>query len=176
MPIPTVDQFLADFPEFGDQAVYRPVDVQFYLNSADVMMTSRWDDTYTGRGSTNTKTMLYLGAELYVAHYLAISGRDKAAARKGGGPGIAAATGVGAVSAKSVDEVSLSYDVQATTIPGAGHWNLTTYGIRFYQMARMVGSGGLQVGFQAGIFDPMIPVPQGPAWVGPWVDLGWGWD
>jgi hypothetical protein len=176
MPIPTVDQFVEDFKEFADEALYPQETVQYWLDVAGLMLTGRWDDCYVGRNTNSVKTMLYLGAELFAAHNMALAGRDLAAAKNGGGAGIASATGAGAVAAKAVDQVSISYDVQATAVSGAGAYNLTTYGTRFIQMARMVGAGGLQVGFQNASINPMIPVPQGPAWVGPWIDLGWGWD
>lgn len=176
MPMPNAKQFVQDFPEFGDILVFPVEQINYWLDVAGMMLTARWDDTYTGRDPDNTKTLLYLGAELYVAHNIAIQSRDMIAGSKGGGVGFASSTGVGAVSAKSVGDGSVSYDVQATVNSSGGAWNLTTYGTRFFQLAKMVGMGGMQLETNGGGINPFLPVPQAGAWTGPIIDQGWGWD
>ena len=51
----------------------------------------------------------------------------------------------GAISKKAVDKVSMGYDAQAGLELDGGHWNLTEYGTRFLNLARMAGMGGVQV-------------------------------
>lgn len=172
MALPTLQDFLNDFPEFSDSALYPPSVVQHWLDVASIMLTGRWDDS-SAPASNPKKTMLYIGAELFVAHFMTIAARNLKSAALGGGVGQA----IGALSAKSVDQVSLSYDVQAIVTPGAGHWNLTTYGMQFRPMAMAVGSGGMQTNTgYCGYLNPMVPVPQGPGWFGPGVDQGWDPD
>lgn len=176
MPAPTLQQFLADYPEFMDESVYPPDTVMHWLEVADLMLTMRWDDCYVAPNTANaSKTMRYIGIELFAAHNVAIAGRNIQAAANGGGPGVATSTGVGVVAAKAVDEVSMSYDSQSSIELGAGHWNLTTYGSQFVRMARMVGAAPLQIGAGCNILDPRVPVPSpDPPWFGVIVDLGMG--
>ena len=82
-----------------------------------------------------------IGLELVTAHHLVLSLRDQTAASVGGVPGLM----TGPTSAKSVDKVSTSYDTGAATLDGAGFFALTSYGIRFLTLARMMGAGGMQV-------------------------------
>lgn len=76
------------------------------------------------------------GTALWVAHHLA-SGMGKV------GGGVASQGGIAA--SKSVDKVSVSYDTGASTIEGGAHWNTTRYGVEWLKLARMIGSGGLQL-------------------------------
>lgn len=175
MPAPTIDQFLGDFPEFENNDKFPDSTIRFWLETADLMLTGRWDDTIVSVPGS-PRTMRYVGIGLFTAHNVAIQARNiKASANPTGAPGIASSTGVGVVAAKAVDETSVSYDTQASVSPNAGHWNLTTYGTQFIRMARMVGAGGLQTGVHHNL-NFMVPVPQGPAWWGVSVDLGFGWD
>lgn len=122
--------FREHFPEFGDDAVYPDAQVNFFLGlGLSLLNADRWGDS------------LGYGLELFTAHHLALSARDQAAAEAGGVPGVA----TGPQSSKSVDKVSVSYDTGATTYEGAAFWNMTSYGIRFYQLARLMGAGGIQL-------------------------------
>ena len=122
--------FRLHFPEFGDDTVYQDPTVQFYLdiNSA-ILPAYRWG------------SMLQLGVELMTAHMLALSARAMQSGSAGGTPGAAG----GLVTSKSVSKVSVGYDVNSTAVEGAGPWNYTTYGQRFYWLMRMVGIGGYEV-------------------------------
>ena len=142
----SVQQFRADFPEFGSSTQFTSSQVQFWLNAAySFLNTRRW-----GR-------QLDIGAELYAAHNVAIEARAAASAANGGVPG----EQVGPVNSKSVDKVSMGYDTSAGTVEGAGDWNLTVYGTRFMRMARMFGAGGIQIGIGA------VPSNSGQGWPGP---------
>ncbi len=142
----SVAQFRADYPEFSSSSKFPNGQVQFWLNFAyQFMNAARW-------GSS-----LDMGAELFAAHNLTIEARAQAEAAGGGVPGGT----VGAVTSKSVDKVSVSYDVNAGIELNAGHWNLSVYGTRYIKLARMMGSGPLQIGI--GYVDPI----NGPGWPGP---------
>lgn len=93
---------------------------------------------------------------LFIAHHAVLERKAlDAAAQPGGVPGVS----TGVINSKSVDKVSVGYDTAAGTEEGAGHWNLTVYGIRLKSLFNMMGAGPVQVG---------IGCPAGPgAWPGP---------
>lgn len=81
--------------------------------------------------------------ELYVAHNLVLEKQAVDAAKAGGDPG----TKVGVITSKSVGGVSVSYDVSSMTgEDGAGFWAQTTYGLRFWRLAKSVSAGPIQIG------------------------------
>lgn len=126
----TPTQFRSDFPEFIDATKYPDSLIQMWLTVATSLVNSdRWVEL------TN------IGIELVTAHHLTIALRDQTAAAVGGVPGVM----TGPTSAKAVDKVSTSYDTGAAMLDGAGFWALTSYGIRYLTLARMMGAGGLQV-------------------------------
>ncbi|RQR87721.1 MULTISPECIES: DUF4054 domain-containing protein [unclassified Burkholderia] len=126
----TAAQLRTDFPEFSDPTKYPDPLVNMWLTVANSLVNaSRWAEL------TN------LGVELVTCHHLAISARDELSSAAGGIPGEVK----GATSAKSVDKVSASYDTSSVTLADAGFWNMTSYGIRFLGLARMMGAGGLQI-------------------------------
>jgi hypothetical protein len=129
MPAPSLAEFRTMFPAFADTAAYPDALTSAWMNTAMLRVNEqRWGDLY------NT------GVYLVLAHTLVLDARDQAAAEAGGIPGEMN----GSISAKSVDKVSVSYSDTAT-LPGGGDWNLTTYGVRYKSLARLMGAGGLQL-------------------------------
>lgn len=125
----TSAQFRLDFPEFADPVKYPDSLINFWLGvAASLVNATRWMEL------TN------LGIELVTAHHLVLSARDELATTIGGIPGEMK----GPTSAKSVDKVSVSYDTNAAALSDAGAWNLTSYGVRFLGLARLMGAGGYQ--------------------------------
>lgn len=125
----TSAQLRSDFPEFANPVTYPDSLVNTWLTvAASLVNATRWAEL------TN------IGMELVTAHHLALSARDQAAAAVGGVPGEM----TGPTSAKSVDKVSKSYDTGAASLSDAGFWALSSYGIRFLSLARMMGAGGYQ--------------------------------
>lgn len=117
-------------PEFTDPTKYPSGSIDFWLGlGAKLLPPDRWGD------------LLDQGLVLYTAHHLVIATRDQQAEEIGGIPGEVR----GPQSAKSVDKVSMAFDTGAVTHAGAGFWNMTSYGIRFYNLVRIVGAGGLQL-------------------------------
>lgn len=156
MPAPTVANIRSDLPEFASAALYPPAVITYWLSIAKLLLNpNRWDDT---PAATGEPTMLYFGAEMFVAHNLVLERQAEAAASRRGIPGQAS----GPISSKSVGPLSISYDTGAAAELEAGHWNLTVYGQRFVRLARMVGAGGIQVGVGFAPFGSM------GAWPGPW--------
>lgn len=123
-------QFRQDFPEFSDVTKYPDSAVNLWLNlGAKLLPEDRWCD------------LLDLGLELFAAHNLAIAADNQLAASVGGAPGQVK----GPTTSKSVDKVSVGYDSGAVALTDGGFYNLKTYGIQLLQLARMVGTGGIQL-------------------------------
>ncbi|MEE3504839.1 DUF4054 domain-containing protein [Pseudomonas sp. 10C3] len=124
------DQFRQDFPEFADPSKYSDTSVNLWLTlGGKTLDPDRWCD------------YLDLGLELFAAHNLSLAAGNQLASTVGGTPGQIK----GPVTSKSVDKVSVGYDSGAAVLEGGGFFNLSTYGIQFLQIARMVGSGGIQL-------------------------------
>lgn len=141
----SVQQFRADYPEFSGSTQYPPSQIQYWLNFGySVLSAGRW-----GR-------QLDFGVSMYVAHNLTLEARAQAEAVNGTIPG----GQVGILSSKSVDKVSASYDTTGASEPGAGHWNLSVYGVRFIRLAKLFGAGPVQIGIGAS------PALSGPGWSG----------
>lgn len=123
-------QFRTDFPEFADTTKYPDSAVNLWLSLGEkTLAPDRWCD------------YLDLGLELFIAHNLAIAAGNQLAASVGGAPGQVK----GPLTSKSVDKVSAGYDTGAVALQDGGFFNLTTYGIQYLQLARMVGTGGIQL-------------------------------
>ena len=120
--------FRAVFPEFGDAAKYPDVQVQYYLDFAvQSLRPEAW------------RNLLERGTGLFVAHYLAMSAISRAGTIPGRGQ-------LGIVASKSVGPASISYDNSAISAQAdAGHWALTSYGLMYWELMRMVGTGGWQL-------------------------------
>lgn len=123
--------FLTNFPEFGNATNYPIAQIQLWLSTAYKRLPSDvWDD------------LLDLGAQLYAAHNLVLGRQAARAAGVGIEPGINS----GPLNNKSVDKTSAGYDSGAAAIEGAGNYNVTTYGTRFYELVKIMGAGAIQVG------------------------------
>ena len=120
--------FRAVFPEFGDAAKYPEAQVQYYLDFAvQSLRPEAW------------RNLLERGTGLFVAHYLAMSAVSGSGAIPGRGQ-------LGIVASKSVGPASISYDNSAISAQAdAGHWALTSYGLMYWELMRMVGTGGWQI-------------------------------
>lgn len=124
-----IAQFRIDFPEFADDAVYTDGMVSFWDGIAQKSVdVTRWGDLYTQ------------GISLFVAHNIALQARSIAGSGSGGAGFVA-----GAISQKSIGDVSVSYDNEITKLDNAGQWALTIYGQQYLQLARMIGAGAVQL-------------------------------
>ena len=127
---PDATQFVTDFPEFNNATNY-PVDsITFWLTVAALLVNAPlWGDL------TN------LGIELLAAHNLVMEAQSLRQNANGAVVGIMQ----GPIASKGIDGVNVSYAVEAVKGEGAELYNLTTYGLRYWQLARMIGAGGLQL-------------------------------
>lgn len=109
----------AAFPEFAATADPR---VTFWLNVAAKRLTSpRWVEA----------ELLDEGTQLFVAHHLALEAKG--------------ADAVAPLASQSVDKVAMAFDNNAASLENAGQWALTSYGVQYLQLARLVGAGGIQL-------------------------------
>lgn len=122
--------FRLNMPMFANVDDYPSTQFEYYLRlGVKLLPERRWDD------------LLDDGLTFFVAHYLVLNQRAMLAADIGADPGKVA----GNETSKSVDGVSKSMDVSSISLEDGGHWNQTTFGIQFLQLARMVGAGGVQL-------------------------------
>jgi hypothetical protein len=132
----TPAQFLAIFPEFGNGSIYTSAMITFWLSvSSNLINQQRWG------------ALAAQGQALLTAHYLVLAqeAQQQASMQTLAG-GMRTIGGVsGPEVSKAVDGVSVTQDVGAVTIPGAGTYNRTQYGIQYYQFAQMMGAGGMQI-------------------------------
>lgn len=149
----TVEAFREAFPPFSSPAQYPTTAIQFWLDLGYLLLNpERWG------------TVLDYGIQLFVAHNLSL---ETLAAQ--GGVGQAPGQITGPVTSASVDKVSYSRDPGAAMDPANGHWNLTTYGLRYIRLVNMFGAGPLQVGVPPGMSNNPYP----GAWPGVIYGLSW---
>lgn len=130
MPIMDAATFRTQFPEFANTTTFPTSQIDFWSGIGEKLLRPEiWLDLYNQ------------GLSLFTAHHLSIAAQNAKAAASGGVPG--ATTGM--VASKAVDKVSISYTASEIAYKGAGFWNLTTYGLQFWNLVRMFGAGGIQV-------------------------------
>lgn len=121
--------FTTNFPEFSDQTKYPQGQVNFYLGfGVNLLNVSAWGN------------LLDQGLQLFTAHNLVLAAQRQKATAAGGVPGAAQ----GMVSGKTVDKASVSYDTASVALEGGGDWNLTTYGLQYLRLSRIVGAQGIR--------------------------------
>lgn len=126
----TPNDFRTAFPEFTDPMCYPDGQITFWAGLGEKLHNQcRWGN------------LLDYGIQLFIAHNLAMDFNNKKASKLKQAPGQI----TGAVTSGSVDKVSYSRDVSSVMNDGAGHWNLTTYGLRWRQLSQMVGAGPVQL-------------------------------
>lgn len=131
LPVPfvlTPARFRQDFPVFTSGSYYPEAAIARYITWSQDIDPNRW------------KNDLTLGQELFVAHMLTLD-RQAQLQGKGGRPNLA----VGPTASRSVNGVSVSYDVSAVSSTDAGFWNSTPYGQRYWWYMQLAGMGPLQV-------------------------------
>ena len=146
----TYSSFLLAFNEFQNQSKYPEATVNFWISQACLEI----DPCRFG-------TSQDLAVMLFVAHNITLSARNAAAANAGGIAGEAN----GPIDSKSVGPVSIGYDTAAAALAGAGPWNLTSYGQRFYEMLKQFYRGPAYVPGLSSNVGAIVPYSGGP-WFG----------
>jgi hypothetical protein len=110
-------EFISIFPEFSDLVKYPTSRINFYLDYASKLINPlRWGDLTTQ------------GIALLAAHQLILLSLDT--------------TSIGLDSGQSADGISYSLD-NKIAFDNAGAYNRTLYGIQYYQLSLLAGSGPL---------------------------------
>jgi hypothetical protein len=137
----TPASFRIDFPEFANTTTYPDSEILIWLAIASQLQNPcKWGAS--DPAINNPPKGLYdLGLELFVAHNIALEADALKTAAAGGTPGGTP----GVLSSKAVGPVSAGYDTSAGIEPGAGHWNLTIYGLRYIKLFRLAGAGVGQI-------------------------------
>lgn len=126
----TPSSFRVRYPEFSDTATYPDATITAQIGVANLLLVSdRWTE------------ILDYASGLFVAHQLSLGRRAVAGGSIPGAPG-------GVATSRSVGGVSVGYDTSTGQIQDGGTWNLSIYGAQFLQLARLVGSGGIQLSGQ----------------------------
>lgn len=129
----TVDNFYAFYPQFKDQVPENVVEAFVNLASANINI-KRWNKSWE------------FGMALFIAHFLTLYIKTSGTVDD---PQTNLASGLvrGIQTSKSVDGVSVSYDVSSvlTEMDGWGSYKLTEYGIQLLTMARLLGKGNMYV-------------------------------
>ncbi len=135
------DRFREDFPEFRDFDLYSDASINYWM----LIATYRVGGRRWGGGPAlvgQPLTLMDSAREMFIAHNLVLELQAQQRAARGGPPGVQ----VGALAGVSGNGAAVSYDVGSTAMdPKAGHWGLTTYGMRYLEMVCMVGADGLQI-------------------------------
>lgn len=160
---------------FANVDSYPDEAIGFWIGIAYLMLpVNRWGPSVESTALPPTALLDY-GVMFFVAHQLALEDQSRKAAARGATPGLQ----TGAIASNSVGPVSRSYNTAAGITADAGHWNLTTYGTRFYELLMMVGMGPVTenggyppYGF-GGFGGAFAPGPNAPPWIGPPPFPGW---
>lgn len=126
-----ISDFRNAFPEFQDIAKYPDSMITFWGDLATAMVNPhRWGDQTT------------VGIFLYTAHEVTLASQNYQSGNVGGTPGGQS----GPINSKTVGSVTAAYDTQQGAEKDAGYWNLTSFGKQFIRLARIFGSGAVQIG------------------------------
>lgn len=143
----TIQAFRETLPMFADSNTFDDPTLQFWLDLGDKLHNAdRWGD------------LLATGIQLFAAHYISVDAVMAKEAARGAPVGLRG----GAIVSESGDSVSISFDNSGTNEDGAGHWNQTVWGKRYYRLMRLVGAGPVQVGAETGGVNV-----SSSAWAGP---------
>jgi hypothetical protein len=159
--------FVQDYPEFANETNYPPSAVAYWASLGTILLTTEVWGPGAITPSAPPTTIFDIALELFVAHNLVLEKQAQDAAANNAAPGVSQ----GPVASKGVGPVSVSYDTQAGLDPNAGHWNLTTYGTRLWDLMMKFGAGPVQI---TGAPGPCGP-GYGSPWYGPVIDQGWAW-
>lgn len=119
--------FRAALPEFADTTKYPDALISFWLQIA----VNRLNPSIWG-------SSLNLGLLWLTAHLVALAKRNETSGSGAGIPGSASV-----MSMKQLGPGQIGYNTTLGAIPGAGAYNLTSYGIEYYTLLRIVGFRGV---------------------------------
>lgn len=132
-PIYTKENFFAFYPQFENQVPEAVIDSFINLASSNLNQ-KRWNKSWE------------FGMALFIAHFLTLYVKTSGTVENPNS-NLSAGNVRGIQTSKSVDGVSVSYDVSSilTSMDGWGSYKLTEYGIQLLTMARLLGKGNMYV-------------------------------
>lgn len=129
----TLADFYDFYPQFEGQVPETVI--QSFINLANANINKeRWHDSWS------------FGMALFIAHFLTLYVKT-CGTTDNPLTNLASGNVRGIQTSKSVDGVSISYDVSSvlTELDGWGSYKLTEYGIQLLTMARLLGKGNMYV-------------------------------
>lgn len=129
----TISDFYEFYPQFEGQVPETVIQSFINLASANLNI-ERWHNSWR------------FGMALFIAHFLTLYVKT-CGTEDEPNTNLASGNVRGIQTSKSVDGVSVSYDVSAvlTELDGWGSYKLTEYGIQLLTMARLLGKGNMYV-------------------------------
>lgn len=130
----TVATFRANMPAFTAQIISDEILASYVTMAHSIVKEARWHSLWV------------TGMNLFIAHFVTLflqmpeAGMTKEELLNASKVG-------GSISSKTVGPISVSYDnTQATQdLNGWAAWKLTTYGVQFASLAKMLGKGGMYI-------------------------------
>lgn len=126
-----IARFRSDFSEFSDKTKFQDDQIFFYIALARQLISiDRLGEVWS------------FALELFVAHNLVLELAARRNALKSDSlPGMLGGGGMGVQTSKTVGSASVTYsdasNSQYLMEPGAGHWGLTVYGMRYLNLIRL---------------------------------------
>lgn len=132
IPLFVIENFRQAFPEFSNVEDYTNAMINFWEQMAENEIDfAYYQNLYS--------TAIYL----FTAHKLVLALKAKQSARCGVPPG----EETGKISSKTSPQLSMSFDTASTANNAHGDdFNLTTYGMQYLQIRKLVSSGGYCTG------------------------------
>ena len=132
-PSYTKEDFFAFYPQFEGQVPENVINSFINLANSNINQ-KRWNKSWE------------FGMALFVAHFLTLYVKTSGTVEVPN-ENLASGNVRGIQTSKSVDGVSVSYDVSSvlTELDGWGSYKLTEYGIQLLTMARLLGKGNMYV-------------------------------
>lgn len=136
----TVLDFLKVYPQFGkddeDTEIVPEDIIEMYIQFAhSCVKKARWHNTWEH------------GMRLFVAHFCTLWLQSYQDPNHGANAVMKAAETRGLVSSKSVGDLSIGYDFSTALegLDGWAAWKLTSFGVQFATIAKVIGKGGMYV-------------------------------
>lgn len=128
-PAYTKEDFSIYFPQFSNITTIPEEIYALYMEMANASLSQgRW------------KSKWKYAMALYIAHFLTLWQRTQVSEDASAAQVVAGAQNLLVASSKSVDGVSVSYDVSSIqgSLPGWGMWTTTTFGTQLAQLANFL--------------------------------------
>lgn len=138
-PAYVVSDFLAIYPQFGEDDLGNPVIptilIEMYIDMAqECIMEVRWHKQWK------------YAISLYIAHFCTLYLQTMADPNDGAAAVFESGAFRGVVASESSSDVSISYDRgMLSSLDSWAAWGMTMYGVQLATLGRMVGLGGMMV-------------------------------